>query len=216
MKGLHQQLYLIDYYFDNAYRSYFLLQRFQSNPNVDAKYDLLLHSKSKANDHTSNKNYQTEVLYQSSVFLTLFVAQIPIFLGAMFLPWFQFVKDQITYTKVIDGGALHLNENYSFALLFLGTILSLNMAIRIYENPFLQRSTIRKAYVLLFLILVPVMVSFMVPVFAPGFGGKEEAIGLNSLSFNEYTIYPHIGYLFIVGSIFIAVGGFILSYYWNP
>ncbi len=192
------------------------MQRFQNNPNVDAKYNLLLHSKSKSNDRHSNKIYQAEVLYQSSVFLTLFIAQIPIFLGAMFLPWFRFVKDRITYTTAIDAGSLQLHENYSFVLLFLGAIVSLNMAIRIYENPFLQRSTIRKAYILIIIILVPVMVSFMVPVFAPGLGGiNQEAIGLNMLSFREYTIYPQIGYLFIVGSVFIAVGGFILSFYWN-
>ena len=193
------------------------MQRFHSNPNIDAKYNLLLHSKLKSNDRNFDKIYQAEVLYQSSVFLTLFVAQIPIFLGAMFLPWFKFVKDRVTYSIVIDAGILQLNENYSFALLFLGVIFSLNMAIRIYENPFLQRSTIRKAYVLLLIILVPVMVSFMVPVFSPGLGGRhEEAIGLKILSQLSYTIYPHIGYLFIVGSLFIAVGGFILSIYWNP
>ncbi len=193
------------------------MQRFQNNPNVDTKYNLLLHSKSKSNAHHSDKIYQVEVLYQSSVFLTLFVAQIPIFLGAMFLPWFQFVRDRITYETVIDAGPLQLNENYSFVLLFLGAIVSLNMAIRIYENPFLQRSTIRKAYILIIIILVPVMVSFMVPVFAPGLGGRhEEAIGLYLLSQLKYTIYPQIGYLFIVGGVFIAVGGFILSFYWNP
>jgi hypothetical protein len=184
----------------------------QNISSFDQKFDSLLKSNSNFNKDL-DKIRRNQIKRQYKFYRFQYFLQIPLFLGAAFLPWFRFVKN-VSDLVIIDAGAMQMNI-WIWGLLTLGAILSMctSLYLKWYPTQMNKYHWINFSYVIL---LIPILFSFIDPVFAPGLGGRhEEAIGIKLLSFLGYSIWPQIGYFFVIGVFILVCIGFVLSILWK-
>ncbi|MFX0184331.1 MAG: hypothetical protein ACFE95_14705 [Candidatus Hodarchaeota archaeon] len=184
----------------------------QNINNYDQKFDNWLKSNSNLNKDLE-KIRQNQIKRQYRFYKFQYLLQIPLFLGAAFLPWFRFVKD-VSDLVIIDAGAMQMNI-WIWGLLSLGAILSIGTSLYLKWYP-PQMNKFQWINFSFAILLIPILFSFIDPVFAPGLGGRhEEAIGIKLLSFLGYSVWPQIGYFFVIGVFILVSIGFVLSILWK-
>jgi hypothetical protein len=179
----------------------------------DRKYDEWLKSKYDIGDY-SEEHYRS-LKRQHQVFIAQYTLQLLLFIGTIIFPWYRFIKTYMGDSTIIDAGVWQLND-WTIHFLLLGTGYSLLVCIIALRYPVFERSKRRILNVGFVVILAPVITTFMYPEFAPGLGGRfEEATTIYWISLMDYSIYPHIGYLFVILLGLAAIIGVILSFVWQ-
>ncbi|MFX0184333.1 MAG: hypothetical protein ACFE95_14715 [Candidatus Hodarchaeota archaeon] len=152
---------------------------------------------------------------QHQFFTIQYMLQILLFLGTIIFPWYRFIKTYMGDSTIIDAGVWQLND-WTIHFLLLGTGYSLLVFIIALRNPVFERSKRRLFNLAFIVILAPVISTFMYPEFAPGLGGHfQESTNFYWISLVGYSIYPHIGYLFLVLLGIVVLIGVILSLIWQ-
>lgn len=179
----------------------------------DRKYDEWLRSKYDIGDY-SEEHYRN-LKRQHLIFTIQYILQLLLFLGTIIFPWFRFIKTYMGESTIIDAGAWQLND-WTIHFLWLGTGYTLLVCIIALRYPVFERSKRRILNLGFVVILAPVITTFMSPEFAPGLGGRfQEATTFYWISLSDYSIYPHLGYLFIVLLGLSVIIGVILSLIWQ-
>ncbi|MFX0184332.1 MAG: hypothetical protein ACFE95_14710 [Candidatus Hodarchaeota archaeon] len=181
----------------------------------DQKYEEWLKTKSDSLSQNFKEISIRKKKFQYHFHLIQYLIQIPLFLGAALLPWFRFIKN-VSGLVIIDAGAMQLND-WTASILLFGAFCSFCISFWLFRNPNIKGSKYRWINLFFVVLCVPVLFSFIDPKFAPGLGGRHEGVmRIYWISILGYSIWPNIGYTFIIITGIVISIGFLFSLLWQP
>ncbi|MHA2224651.1 MAG: hypothetical protein ACXAC8_05580 [Candidatus Hodarchaeales archaeon] len=162
------------------------------------------------------KQTQEYTFWKITLFRNTF--QVIILALTFILPWYRFYRPPTATREatIIEAGAFNLGGQM-LGVLLISMIVSLIAVIWLFR----RRNQKTSSTILLFdfsnIALALIILGFLgQPVFLPGLGGLySDYIGLFTLNWAGFTVYPMLGYFFVLASIGSIVIGVLLYFFYS-